>query len=153
MTMIRGANPTQDPRLDNTKLIDQTWLVADTDDDDMSRLTSRMADVAAEVESLRTTIEHQPYIYPTEIIDLGNAAYNLARPLSIIIEEYREEEVTIARWPEVEVFGEGHNPSTAIQELKKAILDLYDELVNGDPSLLGDLPLAWRRILSKTITR
>jgi len=150
--MIRGVNPTQDPRLDKTQLSDQTWLVADTDDD-VSRLTSRMADVAAEVESLRLAIEHQPCIYPIEITDLGSDAYNLVRPLPIIIEEYREDDVVIARWPEVEVFGEGHNPSTAIQELKNAILDLYDELVDGDLSLLGDLPLAWRRILCKTITR
>jgi len=87
-----------------------------------------------------------------QLFDLGEAEYNLSTPLLITIEEYFDEEVVIAHFPELEVFGEGKTEPEAISNLKNEILDLYDDLMGADPDELGRTPLIWLRILSQIIT-
>ena len=51
------------------------------------------------------------------------------------------------------MFGEGITDSEAILNLKNSILDLYDELTETDPDILGKLPKMWLRILGKIISK
>jgi hypothetical protein len=94
----------------------------------------------------------RPTKWTTQIRDLGEEGYVLAEPIHIVIEEYPDESV-IARFPEVEAFGEGQSEPEAIQDLKSAILDLYDELMETDSDVLGDTPKMWLRVLERIITR
>ena len=114
-------------------------------------LASRIAEVADGVISLRQTLERRPHIYSLTIYDLGSADYDLVLPLSIVVEEYGPGEGALARCPELEIFGDGVTAADAIGEVKSAMLDLYDELVATDPTTLGDLPLAWLRLLKKVV--
>ena len=86
------------------------------------------------------------------IYDLGDDAYHFNGPIMITIEEYLDDEVVIARFPELGLFGEGVTESEAILNLKYEILDLYDELIESDPKELGEMPLSWLRVLNTLIT-
>lgn len=96
---------------------------------------------------------NRPIKWTTELCELGDKEYRLLEPVMVLIEEYHHDDVVIARLPELEVLGEGVTDTEAISNLKLAILDLYDELTETDPHLLGDLPQAWLRILTKTIAK
>lgn len=102
-------------------------------------------------ESVDVRLE-RPVKSNTQIRDLGDENYNLAEPILITIEEYLDEDVVIASWPEIEAFAEGATETEAIGNLKLEILDLYEELIGSDPSELGAKPTAWLRILSQLIT-
>jgi len=100
---------------------------------------------------LRAEVLARPYKYTTQIHNLGDSGYQLVEPISIVVEEYPNEEIIIARYPEVEVFSEGATESEAINGLKDAILDLYDELTESAPEDLGSLPRSWLNILTQII--
>lgn len=115
--------------------------------------TGLLQAMAAGVTSLSQALEQRSQLYPLTLYDLGSPEYELVQPLSIVVEEYGRGEEVIARCPELEAFGEGGTPAAAIHELKNALLDLYDELVATDPATLGELPLAWLRILNKVVVK
>jgi hypothetical protein len=69
------------------------------------------------------------------------------------MEEYTSEDIVIASFPEIEVFGDGVTEAEALMNLKWAILDLYEELLDSSPDELGDLPKAWLSILRKIIIK
>ena len=92
----------------------------------------------------------RPIKWTAQIRDLGEEGYTLREPVQIVIEEYRDESV-IARFPEVEAFGQSYSESEAIANLKIAILDLYDELVELEN--LGKEPQMWRRVLNRLISK
>jgi hypothetical protein len=94
----------------------------------------------------------RPAKWTTQIRDLGEQGYTLLEPIQVVIEEYRDESV-IARFPEVEAFGEGRSEPEAIANLKLAILDLYDELAEAEPASLGKVPQAWQRVLKRLVSR
>jgi len=94
----------------------------------------------------------RPTKWTTQIRDLGEEGYTLQEPIQILIEEYRDESV-VARFPEVEAFGEGYSEPEAIVSLKLAILDLYDELSKAKPENLGRHPRMWWRVLSNLISK
>jgi len=94
----------------------------------------------------------RPVKWTTQIRDLGDEAYVLLEPVQIVIEEYPDDSV-VARFPEVEAFGEGETEPVAIMNLKIAILDLYDEMMEAPADELGKAPKMWRRILDRIIAR
>jgi hypothetical protein len=108
-----------------------------------------------DITELKANIEEvkeRPDKWTTQIRDLGDENYRLNEPLLILIEEYSDDYV-IARFPEIEVFGEGNTDLEAIMNLKNSILDLYDELTETDLSILGELPKMWLRVLERVITK
>jgi len=115
-------------------------------------LTQRVETLVNLTGQFRQVLE-RPQKWPTQIRDLGDDDYELVAPVSILVEEYPGDDVVIARFPELEVFGEGATDAEAIFNLKQAILDLYDELTETDPDLLGDLPQTWLRILCKIVVK
>ena len=91
--------------------------------------------------------------WTTEIRDLGDARYDLNGPLSILVEEYPDEQNVVARQVELEAFGEGKDEFAAIQSLRVDIVRIYEELIDVEPSELGPLLQSWQRILKKLIVR
>jgi hypothetical protein len=71
----------------------------------------------------------------------------------VILEEYPSEENITARFSEIGAFGEGATEREAILNLKRDIVNLFEELSGEDPEKLGPLPQSWLRILNKMITR
>lgn len=80
----------------------------------------------------------RPFKYNAELYDLGDPNYKLSAPIIIVVEEYPEEDSFIARFPPVDVFGEGETDYEALEDLKNTILDLFEELSDSDPNELGD---------------
>jgi hypothetical protein len=111
-------------------------------------IRSDISELSAKVE----TLLNRPNKWNAQIRDLGEEGYLLRESIQIVIEEYSDESV-IARFPEIDVFGEGQNESEAISNLKLAILDIYDELVISDPNSLGRIPQMWLRILNQLIVK
>lgn len=99
-------------------------------------------------ESIKN-LQEKPTFYTTYIYDLGDKKYKLKNPINIVIEVY--EDVFIAKFPELEIFGSGNTETASILELKEEIITLYVELVNSSEKELGRLPKMWRRILKQLI--
>jgi hypothetical protein len=115
------------------------------------RLTERIETLTNQIGQFNAQTIERPQKWTTQIRDLGDENYTLVEPISILIEEYPNDTV-IARFPEIEVFGEGNSDIEAILDLKNSILDLYDELTEDDFDNLGKLPKMWLRILNRIIT-
>jgi hypothetical protein len=93
-----------------------------------------------------------PIKWVTQLRDLGEEGYSLVEPVQIVVEEYPDDSV-VARLPEAEVFGEGNSEAEALQNLRCAILDLYDDLTEATPDSLGDAPRVWLRVLERIIVK
>lgn len=108
-----------------------------------------------ELQTLESGEEKEPTCikWTTEIRDLGDAHYELNGPLSILIEEYPDENNIVARQVELEAFGEGEDEFSAIQALRLDIIRIYEELIDVEPSELGPLLQSWQRIIKKLIVR
>lgn len=153
-------NSTDFPRDDTDKSISSS--TADVKSYDVSadteslllRLLVALSCRSREIAALRHEVGNRPHVYSLTIYDLGSPDYSLVYPLSIVIEEYGEDQSVIARCPELDTLGEGMTSITiAIQALRDSILDLYDELIETDVSTLGTLPLTWLRILKRIIVK
>lgn len=105
------------------------------------------------VHPVFTDTERPPVKWSTQIWDLGDAGYYLNYPVMIVVEEYPDEEIVAARFPEVEAYGEGQTEPEAILRLKCSILDLFVELNEADPESLGELPQSWLRVLNRLIAK
>ncbi len=118
----------------------------------IEELGSKLAEIKECLEELDQRSVEAPNKWVTQIRDLGDESYKLVEPILVLIEEYPDDSV-IARFPEIEVFGEGTTDSEAILNLKSSILDLFDELTETDPKTLGKLPRMWLRILERIIIK
>ena len=114
-------------------------------------ILERLETLTNQTGQLRMDVQERPVKYNTQIRDLGDENYSLIEPLIISIEEYTNEDIVIASFPEIEVFGEGVTEAEALMNLKFAILDLYEEIIDTPPDELGDLPKTWLSVLRKTI--
>jgi hypothetical protein len=108
-------------------------------------------DLSEVTETLRA-LRQRPIKWTTQIRDLGSEERAVVEPIQIVIEEYSDGSI-VARFPEIEVFGEGETEPEAILALKAGILDVHDELSEADPASLGALPRMWLRVLDQIIVR
>jgi predicted RNase H-like HicB family nuclease len=145
MTSNYPHTQTQIPRIGD--IVSQGSTVDDT----QSFILDRLETLTNQTGQLKTEVQERPLKYNLQIRDLGNSDYELLEPLLITIEEYPGDDVIIASFPEIEAFGEGVTETEAILNLKWAILDLYDELVELSNDELGDLPKSWLTVLQKVI--
>lgn len=157
MTSFRPRSETRDPRIEawpsqgsTTEVLEQP---GDTQVNTTELLVERVETLANQTGHLLLEVQDRPVKYNVQLRDIGNAHYKLAEPIFITIEEYPGEDTVIASFPEVEAFGEGVTEAEAIQNLKYAMLDLYEELDETLPEELGDLPKAWLRVLQQIIQK
>lgn len=120
---------------------------------DVSELTERVETLANLVGGLRVTVQEQPQKYNVEIRDLDDLSYGLTEALLVLVEEYPADDLVIASVPELEVFGEGVSLSHALTDLKRSILDLYDDLADSEADELDVIPLNWLDTLKRVIVQ
>ena len=100
---------------------------------------------------LERELADRPTVCLSVITDLGDEGYRLLADITLVLEEYRDE--VVARWPEVELYASGTTESEAVAGIKRQIIELFEELRVMNPRTLGRLPLAWKRILRRTVKR
>jgi hypothetical protein len=143
---------TSDPRKHPSETLSHTvWSVAEgrqeAEADGAATLATEVASLNKEIRQVLS----RPQKWVTQIRDLGTAELRLVEPVLVVIEEYPEEESVIARFPELEAFGEGITEAEALLCLKNDIRSLYDDLNNTPENELGTLPQSWLRVLRQLI--
>ena len=145
MTSSTQRSVTEIPR------VEEMFSQGSTTESTESSILERLETLTNQTGQLRVDVQDRPVKYNSQVRDLGDESYTLNEPLMVSIEEYAGEDTVIASFPEIEVFGEGATEAEALMNLKWAILDLYEELMETTPAELGDLPKAWLLILRKII--
>ncbi|MCB0086359.1 MAG: hypothetical protein KDE54_00470 [Caldilineaceae bacterium] len=143
---------TSDPRIKNNvesaPIAISGWPTSSNSGSDLTY----EADTADDYDNSSVEEFPTPVKWNMQIRDLGCEEYRLTEPLFILIEEWPDDEGVIARWPEVRAIGQGDTEVEAINNLKLAILDLYDELTE-DEDALGDYLKSWLRIVKQVIVK
>ena len=121
------------------------------DQSSVTELTETVEVLANQTGQLCIEMQQRPIKYNIQLLDLGDIQYRLREPILVVIEEYNGDDTVIASFPEIEVFGEGETETEAIQNLRIAILDLYDELISTSSEILGNLPKTWLNVLQRLI--
>lgn len=130
------------------KIYETGYQGSTTTDED---LIQRLEELTNQTGQLNKDSQGRPNKYNIQIRDLGEKEYHLKEPLLVTVEEYSYDEVFIVSYPEIEAFGEGVTEAEAIANLKKSILDLFDELSQTPEDELGVLPKTWLNILNSLI--
>lgn len=136
-----------------TSISSREEIRTETRESELFTLTECVQTLVNQYGQLRTEVQERPKQTLCQINDLGEAEYSLKQTLLIPVEEYEAEENFVARYPELELIGEGPTEAEAILNLRIAILDLFDELHEEDANDLGALPLSWLRILDNLVEK
>jgi len=105
----------------------------------MLQLSADLKQLSEEVRLLKEELLSRPLVSSVLLNDLSDARLEIAKSISIIVEETDEE--CLARWPEVNAFGIGSTISEAICNLKENILDLYFDISSREKETLGEIAL------------
>ena len=95
------------------------------------------------------TIEEQPKVYSSLLLDLGDPRYLLSCPLLVVLESYSDE--VVASIPEFDLYASGVSDSVALAELKVEVVSTYERLVELEPEKLGPLPRGWLAAMNRVI--
>ncbi|MBI4202060.1 MAG: hypothetical protein HY532_02945 [Chloroflexi bacterium] len=109
-------------------------------------LRSLYLDLKASVDELL----ERPIISNITLLSLSSRKYSLVSPLPVVIEDYATQ--VIARIPDISLEAEGETESQAIIELKRQIVELYEDLLSSPPETLGPEPTEWLSILQQWVT-
>ncbi|MFC1912120.1 hypothetical protein ACFLXG_03080 [Chloroflexota bacterium] len=102
------------------------------------------------IDKLYSEFMDRPIVKETRLFDISEDLEVLTS-IPIVIEETDDE--VVASFPEVEVFAVGTGEAEAINKLKKAVEDLFSELIDTPDEKLGKVPLSWKRVLTKVVRR
>ena len=116
----------------------------------LAELRTRVSDLQRKLDELTEAMADAGRVYNTTIYDLADTKYELSTPLQIVLEE--DEEETVARIPELNLYASADTDSEAIKELKQEIIQLYDDL-HSSHRKLGPLPESWLQTLRKLIVK
>jgi len=116
----------------------------------VAKLREEVSDLRQKVDELTEIVRDTARIYNATIHELGDSRFELAVPLQIVLEEDQEE--TVARIPELNLYASGDTDNEAIDELKQEVIKLYEELESSDKKL-GPLPKSWFLTLRKLIVK
>jgi hypothetical protein len=118
----------------------------------IAQLTEQIGHLELRIRQLEgqvADLSDRPSERLVEMSSLFTRDFHLKRPILVNIEE--DEDETLARWPTVGVTARGVTEPDAIENLGSAIVDLYVELRDSNPSELGETPLAWFSILTGVV--
>ena len=104
-------------------------------------LATRAQQMEATLNEIRRELRDRPITSQSTIYDLNNTKFTLRMPIPIVIEDYEQE--VLARFPELELHGEGATEPEAIASLKREFVELYDDLSGSNQDELGKLPKQW----------
>jgi len=116
----------------------------------LADLKEQVSNLQKQVEELTEAVEDTVKISNATIYELGDGQYELTTPMQIVLEEDQEE--TVARIPELNLYASADTDSEAINELKQEIINLYEDLQSSDRKL-GPLPESWLQTLRKLIVK
>jgi uncharacterized coiled-coil DUF342 family protein len=116
----------------------------------IAELRKSVSDIKQKLENITEDLEDYSKTYNATIYDLNNPKYSLTIPIQAVIIE--DEDDTVARIPELNLYATGDTDSEAIYELKQELVQLYEEL-NSAESKLGPLPESWLNTINKLIVR
>jgi len=116
----------------------------------VAKLREEISELRGKVDELTELERNTAKIYNATIHELGDIQYELTMPIQVVIEE--DEEETVARIPELNLYASADTDSEAINELKQEVIDLYKELESSDRRL-GLLPRSWLQTLRKLIVK
>jgi hypothetical protein len=117
----------------------------------VAELAQKQRDLELQVRRLELAVADRPTTSSAVLEDLNSTYYEVVGDISIAVEAYTEE--TVARWPEVGLYGAGTCEADAIAELKSQVVALVRDLEAEDEKNLGPTPLGWRRVLSKVVRK
>ena len=116
----------------------------------LADLKEQVSNLQKQVAELTEAVEDTVKISNATIYELGDGQYELTTPMQIVLEEDQEE--TVARIPELNLYASADTDSEAINELKQEIINLYEDLQSSDRKL-GPLPESWLQTLRKLIVK
>ena len=100
-------------------------------------LMAHVAELQTQVRELTEALDSKPNVYSMVIHEIGTVDLRVVTPFSVVVEETDDE--TIARWPEIRVYGVGDTLGQALVQLKAEIAALHTDLSKRDPNSLGKL--------------
>lgn len=118
---------------------------------EVAELAQKQRDLELRLRRLELAVADRPTTSSTVLRDLNSADYEVVGDISIDLEAYTEE--TVAKWPDVGLYGTGTCEADAVAELKSQILALVEDLETEDDEGLGPAPRAWKRVLSKVVRK
>lgn len=116
----------------------------------LADLKEKVSDLQRQIGELTEAVQETAKTYNATIYELGNSEYDLTIPLQIVLDEDQEE--TVARIPELNLYASADTDSEAINELKQEVINLYEDLESSDRKL-GPLPQSWLQTLRKLIVK
>ena len=116
----------------------------------VAELKEKVSDLEKQLGEITEIIQETSKIYNATIYELGNSHYQLTIPIQIVIEENQDE--TVARIPELNLYASADTDSEAINDLKCEVINLYEDLISSD-IILGPLPKSWLETLKKLIVK
>jgi hypothetical protein len=88
-------------------------------------------------------------VWSISISGAGDPRYRLRFPLTVMIEDYRDE--FVCSWPEVETWGSGSTEAESINAFKDELVRLCDDLLGTPLEQLGKNPRRWLSALLSVI--
>lgn len=134
-------------------LIDELSEVKKQVDDVSSQVKSVVSDLKQckkGISTILSELKERPVIRQTELFDVDETL-EVIRPIPVVVKEYSGE--VIATFPEIGAFGAGLCEAEAILNLKKEIRKILFELEGVSDNELGKLPLSWKRVLLKVVSK
>lgn len=116
----------------------------------IAALNEKVSALQGQVDELTEMVRETLRTYNAMIYELGNDQYQLTMPIQIVLEEDQEE--TVARIPELNLYASADTDSEAISELKQEVIRLYEDLESFGGKL-GPLPESWLQTLRKLIVK
>ena len=116
------------------------------------RPSRQMKELRQAVEDMRENARLRPHKWTMQVFDLADPGYRLRTPLLALVEEYEDDKIAVSL-PGFSLYADGSSVLEALGQLKIEVLDLYDELSETDPEVLGPLPASWLVALDGLIER
>ncbi len=116
----------------------------------LTELNKKLSSLEKQMTELATAVQNTSKICNATIYELNSSKYNLSMPVQIVLEEDQQE--TVARIPELNLYASGDTDSEAINELKEEVVNLYEELLSSDKTL-GPLPKSWLYTLKRLLVK
>jgi len=119
-------------------------------DSQVKSIVSELQQCKKGISTILDEFKERPVVKQTELFEIDETL-EVIRPIPVVIKEYSNE--VIAAFPEIGAFGAALCEAEAIINLKKEIRKIFFELEGVSDNKLGKLPLSWKRVLLKVVTK
>jgi hypothetical protein len=110
----------------------------------IDKLSVEVGALSAKLFQVLERVQDQPTTRMLAVHGLGSEKYSLRKPLLVTMEHYADE--VVARLPDFDMYASAENEADALALLRHDLIDLYEDLLEGEAEL-GGLPASWLRDL------